>query len=63
MTQKLKVSLCEFKDGTFELYLIDPSTGEEVTITGTRKFTALERTFLERLMPPCVFTTYERSDA
>lgn len=61
--QLIKLSLCEFQDGTFELYVIDPSTHEEVQINGRQSFTEKQRDILFRLMPPCVFTTYERSVA
>jgi hypothetical protein len=61
MGEKLKISLCEFQDGTFELYIIDGNTGEEVQIDGKRTFTDKQRALFERLMPPCVFTTYERA--
>lgn len=57
---KLKISLCEFADGTFELYVIDDDTGDEVTISGARKFTDKEREILDRLMPSCVFTVYQQ---
>jgi hypothetical protein len=59
-TQRIRLSLCEFQDGTFELYIIDPSTREEIQIGGRRVFTDAQREMLFRLMPPCVFTTYER---
>lgn len=59
-TQRIRVSLCEFQEGTFELYIIDPDTSEEVQISGERKFTDPQRAVLERLMPPCVWTTYQR---
>jgi hypothetical protein len=58
--QRIKLSLCEFQDGTFELYIIDPATGEEVQIDGNRRFTDEQRAMFDRLMPACVFTTYER---
>jgi hypothetical protein len=57
---KLKISLCEFQDGTFEIYVIDRETGEEVCVRGVQKFTDKERAILERLMPPCVFTNYDQ---
>jgi hypothetical protein len=58
--QRIRLSLCEFQDGTFELYIIDPATSEEVQIDGRREFSPPQRALLERLMPPCVWTTYER---
>jgi hypothetical protein len=63
VTQKLTVSLCEFQDGTFELYIIDGNTREEIQIEGRRTFTDQQREMLLRLMPPCVWTTYERPAA
>lgn len=56
---KLKISLCEFQDGTFELYLIDGDTREEIQIEGRRTFTEQQREMIARLMPGCVWTTYE----
>lgn len=58
--QRVTLSLCEFQDGTFELYIIDPKTRQEIQITGARAFTAHERDMIARLMPGCVFTTYEQ---
>lgn len=59
-TQKITLSLCEFQDGTFELYIKDPSTHEEIQIEGRRVFTDAQRDMIARLMPGCVWTTYER---
>lgn len=59
--QGVTLSLCRFVDGTFELYIIDPATKQEVQIEGRRVFTDEESALLDRLMPACVWTTYERT--
>ena len=42
MIQKITLSMCTYNDGKFELFIIDPQTGEEVCIDGERKFTDAE---------------------
>lgn len=58
--QNIKLSMCAFQNGTFDLFIIDGNTGEEICITGERKFTEVEHEFFLRLMPACVFTSYSR---
>ena len=59
-TQTVKLSMCAFQNGTFDLFIIDGNTREEICITGERKFTEVEHDFFLRLMPACVFTSYSR---
>lgn len=57
------MSMCEFQDGTYEFYLQDRETGEEVCLSGNRKLTDEERRVLEKIAPPCVFARYTREKA
>lgn len=59
MIARLKVSMCAFQNGEFSLYLIDADTNKEIQIEGKRTFTEEEHEFFNKLMPACVFTTYE----
>lgn len=57
---QIKLSMCSFQNGSFDLFITDAQTGEEVCITGDRTFTDEEHEFFCRLMPSCVFTTYNQ---
>lgn len=58
MKQQIKLSLCEFQDGTFELYIEDVQGGGRIQLDGVSKLTPHQREVLERLMPSCVMTRY-----
>ena len=58
--KRLLISVCTFKNGTFDVILQDRETGEEVTLSGERQFDEKEFQFLDRVAPACVFTKYIR---
>lgn len=58
---KLKISLCEYKGGDFDLFF--EGDGEEVfQITGPAKFNKENREFINKYFPPCVMTEYEAKE-
>lgn len=54
---KMKISVCPFVDGTFDVIIID-GDGREVTLSGQQKLSEEEFDIVNRLAPACVFTTY-----
>ena len=57
----LKISVCPFQNGDFDVTLIDADTGEQVTLSGNQKLSDADFAVIEKLAPPCVYTTYQSS--
>jgi hypothetical protein len=56
---KLEISFCEFKDGTYDLYMV--FDGHPVTLHGsTEKLSSGAKEILFNEVPPCVYTTFEK---
>lgn len=62
MKQKITLSVCAFQNGGFDVIIQDPTTGEEVTLSGEQKLDDQQFAMIDRLAPACVFTTYEREE-
>jgi len=62
MTPRLKISVCTFQGGDFDVMLIDKETGEEVCFSGNQKITDEQLDIVNRLAPACVWTTYYPSE-
>jgi hypothetical protein len=60
MSKELSISVCTYKDGTFEVILKDSVTLEEVTLSGKQDVSDDELDFLNGRAPACVFTRYIR---
>ena len=58
MTLNLKISVCPFQDGHFDVMLIDADTGEKVTLSGSQKLNDEELAIVTKLAPSCVWTIY-----
>jgi hypothetical protein len=58
--QKLSISVCTFQNGSFDVILSDPDTGEEVTLSGEQKLDEEQFNFVNDKAPACVMTTYTR---
>lgn len=61
-TQRLRISVCTYNNGTFDVIVGDPDTDEEVTLSGNQRVTDEEFELLDRLAPACVFTDYAREE-
>lgn len=57
----LKISVCPFQSGEFDVILIDADTGEQVTLSGNQKLSDEELAIVTKLAPSCVWTTYQSS--
>ena len=57
--QRMKISICTYEDGEFEVILKDEND-REVTLCGNQVLSAEEFGLVNKLAPACVFTRYER---
>ena len=63
MTQTMKISVCPFVGGDFDVMIRDEKTGEEVTLSGKQALTDAQVKLLTRLVPSCVWTEYRTDQA
>lgn len=59
--QRMKISVCTYKNGDFEVILKDEND-REVTLSGNQVLSAEEFGLVNDLAPACVFTRYEREE-
>ena len=57
---KIRISICTFQNGSFDVMFRDVATGREITFTGQRKLNEEEFEFADEIAPACVWTEYER---
>lgn len=57
--QRMKISVCTYEDGEFEVILKDEND-REVTLYGNQVLSAEEFQLVNELAPACVFTRYVR---
>lgn len=55
--QRMKISVCTYKSGDFEVILKDEDDNE-ITLSGNQKLSPEEFELVNRLAPACVFTRY-----
>lgn len=54
----MKISICSYQSGDFEVMLRDPESGEEVMLCGNQELTPDEFDLINKLAPACVWTNY-----
>lgn len=59
MKNKIKLSVCTFENGDFDVIIIDAETHEEVTLSGNQKLNEDDSEIVNKLAPACVYTTYK----
>jgi hypothetical protein len=58
MARTIKLSLCTFQNGTFDVMVKDGETDEEICFSGEKKLTDKELDMVNSIAPACVWTTY-----
>lgn len=59
--QRMKISICTYKNGDFEVILKDEND-REVTLSGIQALSDEEFELINDLAPACVFTRYVREE-
>jgi hypothetical protein len=60
MGEIIKISITTFNNGRFEISFKDKETNEEISFLGNQSINDEELTFINKIAPACVWTTYER---
>lgn len=55
----LKLSVCSFMNGDFDVMIKDPETGQELTLSGHQKISDEDLDLVNKLAPACVWTNYK----
>lgn len=55
----MKISICTYLNGNFEVMLIDDDTGYEVMLSGSQELSQEDFDTLNKLAPACVWTSYQ----
>jgi len=59
--KRIKMSICTYQDGLFQVMIVDEATGKEIHLEGHRELTRDEFEFVNDIAPACVWTTYTQT--
>jgi hypothetical protein len=62
MKNHLKISVCTYNDGQFDVMIRDGDTGEELILSGNQKVDEESFELISKLAPACVWTSYESKE-
>lgn len=57
----MKISVCPYVNGDFEVMIIDDETGYEVCLSGSQEISSEDLDILTKLAPACVWTSYRET--
>lgn len=62
MKNQLKISVCTYNDGQFDVMIKDGETHQELVFSGNQKVDEEGLELLNKLVPACVWTSYESKE-